>query len=317
MARFILRRLGLAVITLWLISVLVFCSIQLLPGNVGRSILGPLASPTAVAALNHQLGTDKPALTQYKEWVTGVVHGDFGTSQKLQVPVRPQLTAALRHSFELALVAFLIVVPLSLIGGTIAALRLGSAVDRGITVSGLSMSAVPEFVTGVVLIAVVGIWLNVLPISATWDPGSGIGSQVQHLLMPAIALAGVLFGYIARMARAGMVEALDSDYVRTAVLKGLPRRTVIWRHAMRNALLPTITVIATQLGYLIGGLVVVEILFNYQGIGRLIFNAAAAHDVPMLEGGAMVVGAVFLLATLAADVLYSLLNPRIRHGSAE
>jgi len=305
------------VITLWLISVLVFCAIQLLPGNVGRSILGPLASPQAVAALNHKLGTDKPALTQYKEWVTGVVQGDFGTSQKLQVPVRPQLTAALRHSFELALVAFLIVVPLSLIGGTIAALRLGSAADRGITISGLSLSAVPEFVTGVVLIAVFGIWLNVLPISATWEPGAGIGTQVQHLLMPAIALSGVLFGYIARMARAGMVEALDSDYVRTAVLKGLPRRTVIWRHAMRNALLPTITVIATQLGYLIGGLVVVEILFNYQGIGRLIFNAAAAHDVPMLEGGAMVVGSVFLLATLAADVLYSLLNPRIRHGSAE
>jgi peptide/nickel transport system permease protein len=317
MARFILRRLGLAVITLWLISVLVFCSIQLLPGNVGRSIAGPLASAQQVAALNHKLGTDKPALTQYKDWASGIVHGDFGISQKLQVPVRPQVTAALRHSFELALIAFLLVVPLSLIGGTIAALRLGSAIDRGITVSGLSLSAVPEFVTGILLIVIFGIWLNVLPISATWEPGAGIGTQVQHLLMPAIALSGVLFGYIARMARAGMVEALDSDYVRTAVLKGLPRRMVIWRHAMRNALLPTITVIATQLGYLIGGLVVVEILFNYQGIGRLIFNAAAAHDVPMLEGGAMIVGAVYLSATLIADVLFSLLNPRIRHQGAE
>ncbi len=317
MARFILRRLGLAVITLWLISVLVFCSIQLLPGNVGRSILGPLASPQAVAALNHKLGTDKPALTQYREWVTGVVKGDFGTSQKLQVPVRPQLTAALRHSFELALIAFLVVVPLSLIGGTIAALRVGTAVDRGITTAGLSLSAVPEFVTGVVLIAVLGIWLNVLPISAAWEPGAGPWTQFTHLLMPAIALSCVLFGYIARMARAGMVEALDSDYVRTAILKGLPHRTVIRRHAMRNALLPTITVIATQLGYLIGGLVVVEILFNYQGIGRLIYNAAQAHDVPMLEGGAIVVGGVYLLATLIADVLYSLLNPRIRHQAAE
>ncbi len=317
MARFILRRLGLALITLWLISVLVFCTIQLLPGDVGRSILGPLASPAAVAHLNHQLGTDKPALTQYKDWVTGILHGDFGTSQKLQVPVRPQLTAALRHSFELAFLAFVIVVPLSLVGGVSAALKVGRSVDRGITTTGISLSAVPEFVTGMLLIVVFGIWLGVLPTTATWDPGAGLWTQFQHLLLPAIALSCVLFGYISRMARAGMVEALDSDYVRTAVLKGLPYRTVVRRHAMRNALLPTITVIATQLGYLIGGLVVVEILFNYQGIGLLILNASRAHDVPMLEGGVIVVGTVYLAATLIADVLYSLLNPRIRHQAAE
>ena len=260
-------------------------------GNVGRSIAGPLASAEQVAALNHKLGTDKPALTQYKEWASGIVHGDFGTSQKLQVPVRPQVTAALRHSFELALVAFLLVVPLSLIGGTIAALRLGSAIDRGITVSGLSLSAVPEFVDR----HPADRDLRHLAERASDFRHAAARrrhrTQVQHLLMPAIALSGVLFGYIARMARAGTVEALDSDYMRTAVLKGLPRRTVIWRHVMRNALLPTITVIATQLGYLIGGLVVVEILFHYQGIGRLIFNAAAAQDLPMLEGGVLIVGA--------------------------
>jgi peptide/nickel transport system permease protein len=317
MARFILRRLGLALITLWLVTLVVFFAAQVLPGNVARSILGPLADPRAVAALNHKLGTDRPALTQYADWVTSAVRGDLGESLTLQVPVRPQVTAALRHSFELALVAFLLVVPLSLIGGIVAALNLGRALDRVITTTGLSLSAVPEFVTGVMLIVVFGIWLNVLPIAATWPSGAGIGTQIYHLLLPATALATVLFGYIARMARAGMIEALDSDYVRTAVLKGLPRRTVIWRHAMRNALLPTITVIATQLGYLIGGLVVVEILFNYQGVGRLIFDAAGHHDVPMLEGGVLVVAGVYLAATLAADILYSLLNPRIRYQSAE
>ncbi len=317
MARFILRRLGLALITLWLVTVVVFFAVQVLPGNVARSILGPFADQRSVAALNHKLGTDRPALTQYADWVSHAVRGDLGESQTLQVPVSSQVTAALRHSFELALVAFLLVVPLSLAGGILAALKVGQALDRSITTTGLSLSAVPEFVTGVVLIVVFGIWLNVLPIAATWPSGAGIGTQIYHLLMPALALSAVLFGYIARMARAGMIEALDSDYVRTAMLKGLPRRTVIWRHAMRNALLPTITVIATQLGYLIGGLVVVESLFNYQGVGRLILDAALHHDVPMLEGGVLVVATVYLVATLVADVLYSLLNPRIRYQGAE
>ena len=317
MARFILRRIGLALITLWLLSVLVFFLVQLLPGNVARSILGPLAAQSTVDNLNHQLGTDKPVIVQYFNWLKGLLHGDLGDSLTYRQPVRPFITSALENSLKLAALAFVIVVPISLIGGIAAALKVGKPLDRIITTGGLSLAAVPEFVTSVILIMVFGIWLNVLPITAATPPGASIWDQVYHLLLPAIALCLVLFGYIARMARAGMIEALDSDYTRTATLKGLPRRTVIVRHDMRNALLPTITVIATQLGYLIGGLVVVEIIFNYQGIGRLILTAATSHDTPMLEAGVLVVGVVYLAATLIADVLYALLNPRIRHAGSD
>ncbi|MBV9701806.1 MAG: ABC transporter permease, partial [Methylobacteriaceae bacterium] len=170
--------------------------------------------------------------------------------------------------------------------------------------------------SGIVLILIFGVWLRVLPINANWPPDTGPLTQVYYLLLPSLPLFLVLFGYIARMARAGTVEALDADYTRTAVLKGLPPRTVLWRHVLRNALLPTITVIATQVGYLIGGLVVVEVLFHYQGIGSLIYVAARSKDFPTLEAGVLTVGIIYTVATLAADVFTSMLNPRVRLGAA-
>jgi peptide/nickel transport system permease protein len=317
MLGFILKRVGLGLITLWILSLIVFFAAQVLPGDPARAILGPLAAPSAVAALSHQLGTDQPLATQYWHWISHFVTGDLGTSYQYQAPVGPLLVKALGHSLKLASVAFVIVVPLGIIGGVIAALSVGKPVDRIISVFGLSATVIPEVVSGIVLILIFGIALNVLPISATWPPGAGIGTQVYHLIMPAIPLVLILFGYIQQMARAGTVEALASDYARTATLKGLPRGVMIRRHVLRNSLLPTITVIATQTGYLIGGLVLVEVLFNYQGIGRLIYNAATAKDFPMLEAGVLVIGIVYMLATLIADIIYSLLNPRIRYRGVE
>jgi peptide/nickel transport system permease protein len=168
-----------------------------------------------------------------------------------------------------------------------------------------------------VLIVVFGVELKWLPVTASAGAGASPLEQLKHLILPAIPLVFVLFGYIARMARAGTIEALNSDYTRTAVLKGLPQATVIRRHVLRNSLLPTITVIATQTGYLIGGLVVVETLFNYQGLGNLIYKAAVAHDFPMLEAGVLVIGVVYVLATLVADLLLTLLNPRLRIGGSQ
>jgi peptide/nickel transport system permease protein len=169
-------------------------------------------------------------------------------------------------------------------------------------------------VSGIVLIVIFGVELKWLPVTASAGAGASDLTQFKHLILPAIPLVFVLFGYIARMARAGTIEALNSDYTRTAVLKGLRRSVVIRRHVLRNSLLPTITVIATQTGYLIGGLVVVETLFNYQGIGSLIYKAAQNKDFPMLEAGVLTIGVVYVLATLAADLLLMALNPRLRSG---
>ena len=303
--------------TLWILSLLVFAGGRMLPGNVGRAMLGPFADQKAVDVLNHEMGTDRPFLIQYADWIWGFATGDLGLSYAYRSPVAPFLGEALLNSTKLALVAFLIVVPLGILGGVIAALYRGRATDRIITVAGMSATIVPEFVSGIVLILIFGVWLRWFPISATWPPGSGLVVQLYHLLLPSIPLVLILFGYIARMARAGMIEALDAEYTRTAILKGLSYPQVIWRHVLRNALLPTISVIATQTVYLIGGLVVIEILFHYQGIGGLIYTAANKKDFPMLQAGVMTVGALFALATLLADLLYARLNPRIRFGDRE
>jgi peptide/nickel transport system permease protein len=312
MARFILRRIGLALITLVLLSVLVFVGTQLLPGDVGRRVLGPFATQESVDALNARLGTDRPVLVQYTDWIGGAVTGDLGESITFADPVSTLVKNALINSAKLALLAFVIVVPLSVLGGIFAALHRGKLADRLITVGGLSVTVIPEFVSGLILILVFAISLRWLPGTGTAPRGSGFLTQMKHLLLPAFCLVLVLFGYIARITRAGVIEALEADYTRTAFLKGLPRRRVIRQEVLRNALLPTIAVIATQVGYLIGGLVIVETVFSYQGIGQLLVNAAQNADFPLLAGAVLVVGVVFQVSMLLADLVYSWLNPRIR-----
>jgi peptide/nickel transport system permease protein len=314
MKRFLLRRLALAFVTLIIMSVLVFALTQVLPGDLGRNVLGNLASPEDVAAFNHEHGLDKPVIEQYLNWVSNILHGDLGESVQYQVSVKSLLIPSLKNSLKLAALAFALVVPLSLIGVTIAALRRGRATDRAITLAGLSLTAVPEFVTGIVLIVVFGITLEWLPVSATPPDDYAFRTMIKHLLLPALALVCVLFGYIARIVRAGVIESLDADYTRTARLKGVRPTTVLTRHVLRNALLPTIAVVATQTGYLIGGLVVIETLFAYDGIGKRIYDAAYNQDVVVLQSGVLIIGTIYLLTTLVADLLYSLLNPRIRYG---
>ncbi len=293
-----------------------FAGGQLLPGDVGRAVLGPLADPRAVAALDHQLGVDRPLAVQYWSWISRFVAGDMSMSYVYRAPVAPFVGVALANSLRLGAVAFAVVAPLGILGGIVAALNAGRWLDRAIVLAGLSATVVPEFVSGIVLILVFGVWLGLFPITATWPDDSGPLTQLYYLILPSMPLVLVLFGYIARMARAGTVAALEADYTRTAVLKGLSRRQVIWRHVLRNALLPTITVVATQAGYLVGGLVVVETLFHYQGIGGLIYAAAKSRDFPMLEAGVLTVGMIFVLATLLADLLTAALDPRLRAGGA-
>jgi peptide/nickel transport system permease protein len=317
MARFVAKRLALSIVTLFLLSVIVFAAAQLLPGNVGRNVLGPFASQHDVDLLNHQVGADRPVLVQYADWIWNFVQGDMGQSLQYRVSVWGLLSDSLVNSLKLAAEAFVLVVPLSILGGVVAALRRGRFTDRAITLTGLSLTAVPEFVSAIFLIVAFGVFLKWLPVNAQWPAGTGVPGQMKYLLLPSLALVMVLFGYIARMARAGTIEALVSDYTRTAYLKGLETPTVIRRHILRNALLPTIAVVATQTGYLIGGLLVIEKLFNYNGIGQRIYVAAQNKDVTMLQSGVLLVGIVYLVATFVADLLYSVLNPRIRFASAE
>jgi peptide/nickel transport system permease protein len=315
--RFILRRVLLSIVTLLILSMVVFACAQVLPGDVGRSILGPFASQKSVDALNEELGANDPLPVQYWDWISGVVTGDMGESRAFRQPVEDVIGPAIVNSAKLALLAFIIVVPLAVVGGVWAALKEGSFRDRFISIGGLSATAVPDFVWAVLLIIIFALTLGLFPSTATAPPGAGFFEQVWYLILPALCLVFVLFGYIARMARAGTIESLDADYTRTAVIKGLPQKNVVRRHVLRNSLLPTIAVVATQLGYLIGGLVVIELIFNYNGLGQALVEAAQQNDFPMLQSGVLIVGIVYLVATLCADIAYSVLNPRVRLGSEQ
>ena len=314
MLRLIGRRLLLMVPTLILVSILIFALAEVLPGDVGRSILGPYATQQQVEILNKSLGADRPLYERYASWAGGFVTGDWGESLLLKVPVFPTVMKALGNSIVLAGFALVIIVPVSVVLGVYAGLRKDSFLDRGITISSLSMTVIPEFVSGVVLLYIFAVWLKWLPVTAMPPDGAPFVDRFYYLILPAIPLMFLELGYIARMARVGTVQVLAMPYIRTAVLKGLPRRRVVFGHVLRNAMVPTVTVIGSQVGWLIGGLVVVEYLFAYPGIGKLMVEAAQSSDVPLLEASVLMVAVIYMLANLIADIVVALLNPRIRKG---
>jgi len=315
--KFILKRIGLALVTLFIVTTAIFFMTHILPGNAAERILGPFAERVNVIALEKELGLDQPMYVQYWRWLSEALSGELGDSVQYQSPVSEILLPAIGYSFRLASMAFLIVVPLSILGGILAAINRGKVVDRIISVGGLSAAVIPEFVWAVLLVFVVGVKLEWLPVTAFPDEDTSVIQVIRHMLLPSTALVLVLFGYISRIARAGVIEAMDSDYSRTAVLKGLSKRQMINRHVLRNALLPTIAVIASQVPYLVGGLVAVEIVFNYPGFGSLLLQAVQYRDYPMLQAAVLIVGSVIVTMQLIADILFALLNPRIRQTIAE
>ena len=322
MGKYVLKRIGLALVTVFLITAAIFFMTHVLPGNPAERILGNTAERANVVALEKELGIDKPLVTQYWKWLSDTASGDLGSSIQFSVgatgtegatPVTEILLPALGYSLRLAALAFVVVVPLSIIGGVLAGVNRGKRLDRILTVGGLSAAVVPEFVWAVILAFVVGVKFRLLPVNAYPDtPKPGVFTVIHHLILPAIALMLVLFGYISRIARAGVIEAYDSDYVRTAVLKGLSQRKAVTRHILRNALLPTIAVVASQIPYLIGGLVAVEIVFNYPGFGGLLRTSVQYRDYPVLQASVLIIGLVIVSVQLIADVLFAVLNPRIR-----
>jgi peptide/nickel transport system permease protein len=314
MLRYILKRLFLSLITLWLLTTIVFLMVKLLPGDPARTLSGNTAPEASVEAMRVRLGLKESFLGQYWRVLKGLVTFDFGNSWKNQSSevwgdlVRP----ALFKSSKLAGLAMLITAPLAITAGLIAARKRDTLVDRGIVMVGLATSSIPEFVTGALLAVAFGLNLHWLKPIATIPKGASVLTQVHYLLLPALAMASVYFGYIARMMRAGATRSLESDYVRTATMKGLTEGQVMRRHVLRNALAPTITVMSVQIGYLFGGIIGVELVTNYQGLATVILNAATNKDLPVLQYAVIVIAAIYMASTLLADILIAWLNPRAR-----
>lgn len=313
MTVFILRRFAFVVVTVLLSSMLVFAATHVLPGDVATMVLGREASQQAKDNLRKELGLDKPLVQQYGAWLSDMVHGDWGTSISTGQDVRTVTLERLRNSAMLALVAFIMYVPLGIFLGVVAAWRRNSTTDHVLSAGSLAFIGLPEFVTAILLIAVFSRWLGWLPSSSAIPPGTGFFEALPSLILPAMTVALASLAYVLRMTRAGTVEVLQTDYVRTARLKGLPVLAVAFRHVLRNSLLPTITVIAAGVGWLIGGLIITESVFGYPGLGRLVLFAVQRRDIPLIQATTMVIVIIFALANLVADIVYALLNPRIRY----
>ncbi|MBX3062022.1 MAG: ABC transporter permease [Anaerolineae bacterium] len=315
MLNFFLRRFAFMLLTLLFTSLIIFTITNLLPGRVARVLLGREASEEALVALEHRLGLDQPAPVRYVNWLTGFARGDWGQLfQQQGREVRPLVMERLTKSLWLAGLALLFSVPLAILLGVVAGLQANKPIDGIISVTSLAVTGLPEFVTGVVLINVIAIqWkLFNLPSSSSISPRATFVQALPSLILPAVTATLVLLAYIVRLTRAGVIEVLKKPYVRTAVLKGLSWREVVFGHILRNALLPTITVVAISFGWLISGLVVIENVFNYPGLGRLMLDAVDSRDLPLMQAISMVTVAIYVFANFVADMLYAYVNPRIR-----
>ena len=313
MTTYLLRRIAFLFLTLVLTSLIIFAITQLLPGDVCRVILGREVGEAALRNCREDLGLDQPAITRYFIWLGDFVRGDWGNSYSTDVEIFPLVAERLGNSMRLAALVMLIGVPLAAGLGALAALNESRWVDSTISVFSLAVVGLPEFVTGIILTEVLAFRFG-LPANSSIRAGTSFLEALPSLILPALTATFVLLAYVARLTRAGVLEELKQDYVRTAILKGLSRRMVIWKHVLRNALLPTITVVAISFGWLISGLVVIENVFNYPGLGRLMVFAINHRDLPLLQSISMITVFVFALANLAADLAYAWLNPRIRIG---
>jgi peptide/nickel transport system permease protein len=311
MIAFVSRRAFFLLLTLLLTSILIFVITQLLPGDVCRVILGREVGQAALDSCRLELNLDQPAIMRYGNWLIDFVQGDWGTSFSIGIDIQPLIIERFTNSLRLAAFTLVLAVPLATILGAVAALNQDRSIDNLISFFSLSVVGLPEFVTGIVLIEILAFRLG-LPAISSIRPGTGFIEAIPSLILPALTATFVLLAYITRLTRAGVIEELKQNYVRTAYLKGLSQRTVLLKHVLRNALLPTITVVAISFGWLISGLVVIENVFNYPGLGRLMIFAINRRDLPMLQAISMITVAAFALANLAADLLYAALNPRIR-----
>jgi peptide/nickel transport system permease protein len=307
------KRLALSLITLVLASVIIFVATEVLPGDVATSLLGKDATPASVAALRQELDLDRPPLERYGEWVGGAVRGDLGTSLTRNEPITEMIGPRLRNTLLLALVAIAIGVPLSIGLGIVAGLRRDSPWDFGIALATLVGISMPEFVIGTVLVMVFAIWIPLFPAVAVLGENAPLSEILPNVWLPAATLVIIMASYISRMVRTSLIDTMQSEYVEYARLKGVRSRRVVLWHALPSALLPTINVVGLTVAWLVGGVVVVETVFNYPGIGTLTVSAVQHHDLPLVQALGLLSAVAYILINLAADLLMLVVNPRLRH----
>jgi peptide/nickel transport system permease protein len=313
---YVARRLSYVVIGVAVMSVLVFAATHVLPGDAAVMILGQAATPESLAAIRAKLGLTDPLVVQYYHWASAFVHGDMGQSLIMERPVAPILWAALDKSLQLAFLAMAFVTAIGLTLGVMSAVYRGRAFDHCTSLFAYLGISVPEFFWAILLLLLFAEYLGWLPASGYATLADGGWAFVSHMLLPVTTLTLTLIAHVLRMTRASMLEVLQSQYIKMARAKGLPERVVLIRHALRNGLLPTITVLAFDFGFLIGDIVVIESVFGYPGIGRMLIFAIQRHDLPLMQAIILVMTGIFMVVHLIADLLYAYFNPRIRYGRA-
>jgi peptide/nickel transport system permease protein len=309
----LLRRIGLGILTLWLVSLVVFAAVIALPGDAATAILGKTATPARVAALREQLHLNESVVTQYLQWLKGILTFDFGNSAATQQPVTQILSDRVANSAFLVFVASIIAIPLSIVLGVWMAMKRDRAVDSVTSTVTLVLAALPEFVIGICLVLIFATGLfHIFPAVSLLAPGEKAWQDPQVVVLPAATLILAVVPYISRIMRGSTIEVLESEYVTMARLKGLPERQVIWRHAVPNAIVPAIQVTALQLAWMAGGVVVVESVFQYPGIGAALVDAVGNRDIVVVQTVTMLAAAIYVFLNLAADLATIMVTPRLR-----
>lgn len=312
--RLIAGRMVMALFTLLLVSLLIFSVLEILPGDVATRVLGRDATPEAIATLRQRMHLDDPALVRYGRWLAGAVSGDFGTSLVSGRRISDILGQRVTNTVYLSIYAFLIYLPLATLPALLQAVRRDKAVDHALSVLTLVLLSIPDFLLGTLLLLMFVLVVPVLPAMSTVDQTSGWVEYLRAMTLPALTLGIVMAVYAVRMLRDNLIEVLDADYIRMAELRGVPARRVVWRHALPNALVPTLNVTALNLAYLVGGVVVVEKVFGYPGFGSLLVDALQLRDLPLIEATVLIAAGVYIAANFLADAGAILLNPRLRSG---
>lgn len=314
MYNYVVRRAGFMAVTLFLVTLITFAVTNVLPGNVALLILGPNATDASIAALEAQMGLDQPLYLQYIDWIVGLLQGQMGTSLRFEEPVAQLIMEKLPRSLLLAVTATLIAVTLAIPLGVYSAVRQNELPDIGASLFAFVGISLPIFLWGLVFILIFAVWLNLFPTGKYVSPMEDPVRALHHLVLPASAMGFALTAYIMRMTRSSMLEVLSEEYIKLARAKGMTQRIVVLRHALRNAIIPVITVVAFQFSYAFGGIVVLEEVFFWPGIGRLTLTAIQARDIPLIQGCIIVVALVYMFSNFAADLLYAYFDPRIRYG---